>query len=73
MATIAITREDFVSTIAAELSSGIETAVDCWMAQVEQALRDTNLTTLGKIHAVKEVLQQYKQLTGKENLQCRRA
>lgn len=71
MSATAITRDEFVSTIAAELSSGIETAVDCWMAQVEQALKDTQLTALARVQAVKAVLEKYKQLTGKEQLHGR--
>ncbi len=73
MATLAIAQEDFVSAVASEMCAGIEAAVDCWMAQIEEALRNPNLTTLGKVHAIKEVLEIYKQLTGKEQLRRRRA
>jgi hypothetical protein len=46
MASAAISR-DFVSLIAEEMALGIETAVECWMSQVECALTDVHLTTKG--------------------------
>jgi hypothetical protein len=42
------------------------------MADVELALNDPALTTLGRMNAAKEVLDQYKNLTGKKQLQSRR-
>jgi len=47
-------------------------AVESWMAEMEQALNDPALTTLGRINAAKEVLAQYKSLTGKQQLQSYR-
>jgi len=38
---------------------------------VEQALTDTQLTTLGRLHAVQEILDRYKTLTGKAQLEGR--
>jgi len=63
---------EFVRAVAAEMASGVETAVECWMAQFEQALTDTRLTTLGRLNAVGEILDKYKLLTGKTQLECRR-
>ncbi len=71
MASTAIHRE-FVDLVAAEMASGIDSAVECWMAQVERALTDMRLTTLGRLNAVRETLDDYKRLTGKTNLDCRR-
>lgn len=71
MASIAVYNE-FVSAVAAEMASGVEMAVECWMAQIEQAFTDTRLTTLGRLNAVGEILDQYKRLTGKRQLECRR-
>ena len=64
MASTSISR-DFVSLIAEEMAVGVETAVDCWMSEVESALSDVHLTTLGRLNAVRDVLDRYKQLTGK--------
>jgi len=61
-----------VNVIASELAYGVERAVDCWMSQVEQALGDIHLTTLGRLNAVREILEKYKSLTGKETLEGRR-
>jgi hypothetical protein len=69
MASTAINR-DFVSAVANELMLGIDSAVECWMAKVEEALTDSHLTTLGRLNAVHEVLDDYKCLTGKARLRC---
>lgn len=64
MATIAV-KQDLIRVIAEEMAFGVETAVDCWMTQIDSALSDTRLTTLGRLNAVHEIVQSYKQLTGK--------
>jgi 5,10-methylenetetrahydrofolate reductase len=63
---------DVVRAIAAEMAIGVEAAVECWMSQIEQALTDVHLTTLGRLNAVREILDKYKHLTGKSKLACRR-
>jgi len=72
MATAVITSRDFVDAIAVEVATKIDVAVESWMAEMEQALNDPALTTLGRINAAKEVLAQYKSLTGKQQLQSHR-
>ena len=72
MATAVITSRDFVGAIAVEVASKIDVAVESWMAEMEQALNDPALTTVGRINAAKEVLAQYKSLTGKQQLQSHR-
>jgi hypothetical protein len=67
MASIAIPA-DLVDAIASEMASGVDRAVECWMSQIEQALTDSRLTSLGRLFAVREVLEQYKHLTGKTHL-----
>ncbi len=42
------------------------------MTQFEEAFTNTRLTTLGRLNAVGEILDQYKRLTGKTQLECRR-
>ena len=64
MATTAVNGE-LVRVIAEEMAYGVETAVECWMTQIELALADTRLTTLGRLQAVREVVENYKHLTGK--------
>ena len=73
MATAAITSRDFVEAIATKLASGIDVAVESWMAAMEHALTDPELTTLGRMNAAKEVLEGYKNLTGKKDLRPRRS
>jgi hypothetical protein len=64
---------ELVDAIAAEMALGVDAAVECWMAQIEQASTDQTLTTLGRMSAVKEILDRYKHLTGKAELHSRRA
>ena len=67
MATTAIP-SDLVDVIASEMSVGVERAVECWMSEIEQALTDIHLTSLGRLNAVCEILEEYKKLTGKTQL-----
>ena len=53
------------------MSVGVERAVECWMSEIEQAITDMHLTSLGRLNAVCEILAEYKHLTGKTQLQDR--
>jgi len=72
MVSTAVSR-DIVELIASEMASGVERAVDCWMSQIEQALEDVHLTSLGRLYAVQDVVRKYKDLTGKGELAGRKA
>jgi len=67
-----VSTSNFVDAVAREMASGVETAVECWMAQIDEALADLHLTTLGRLNAVTQILANYKRLTGKEDLQRRK-
>ena len=64
--------ENVVEVIASEMARGVERAVDCWMSQIEQAITDVHLTSLGRLNAVTEILQTYKSLTGRIQLTGRK-
>jgi len=49
-----------IEAVVAEMSDGIECAVNFWMTQIEEALRDPRLTTLGRMNAVQEIVEQYR-------------
>ncbi|HXR16729.1 MAG TPA: hypothetical protein VN777_11075 [Terriglobales bacterium] len=70
MATTAIPT-DLVDVIAGEMAIGVERAVECWMSEIEQAVTDIHLTSLGRLNAVCEILNEYRQLTGKAQLKDR--
>ena len=70
MASIAVPG-NLVDIIATEMASGVDRAVECWMSQIEQALSDIHLTSLGRLQAAKEVVERYKNLTGKTHLHGR--
>ena len=71
MAAATINRNVVLDSIVNEMAAGVDKAVECWMAQIEQIFEDTRLTTLGRMNAIHEVVQHYKQLTGKDHLQIR--
>jgi len=70
MATAAIPA-DLVDAVASEMAVGVERAVECWMSEIEEALTDMHLTSLGRLNAVSEILNEYKRLTGKAQLKNR--
>ena len=70
MATAAVHR-DVVLAIAEEMTRGVQAAVDCWMTEIDLALSDNRLTTLGRLNAVREIVENYKHLTGQVRLDCR--
>jgi hypothetical protein len=63
---------DFVDSVAREMARGVETAVECWMAQIDEAMTDQRLSSLGRLNAVRQILANYKRLTGKDQLRLRR-
>lgn len=72
MATLAVPR-DTVGVIVDEMAWAVDRAVECWMSEMERALTDPRLTSLGRLAAVKEIVERYKRLTGKVALETRRA
>jgi alpha-glucosidase (family GH31 glycosyl hydrolase) len=73
MATIATVPREIVDVIADEMAWGVERAVEYWMSQIEHALADRELTSLGRLYAIKDVVERYRDLTGKAELEARRA
>lgn len=59
MATVA-DQQALIEAVAAEMSDGITSAVEFWMTQLEDVLRDPHLTTLGRLNAVQEILKHYR-------------
>jgi len=60
-----VTQQDVIRAIAEEMAYGVETAVDCWMTQIESALSDTKLSATARLNAVHEIVRSYKLITGK--------
>lgn len=63
----------FIDAVASEMVSGIDAAVECWMLQIENALEDPRLTTLGRLQAVEEIVANYRTSTGGSRLRCSEA
>jgi len=62
---------DVISVIATEMAAGVERAVDLWMSQFDEVLSDGNLTSLGRLQGVQQILADYKAATGKIELRGR--
>ena len=52
--------QQLIETIATEMSLGIDCAIEFWMGQIEQALDDPELTTLGRLYAVRAIVQTFR-------------
>jgi hypothetical protein len=57
---------ELIDAVASEMCSGIDRAVSFWMAQIEDVLLDSHLTTLGRLQAVKDVVGHYHQRNAPE-------
>jgi len=66
------TSTDVIDLIAAEIAIGVERAVECWMSQIDQVLTDGHLTSLGRLNAIRTLVDEYKFSTGKLQLKDRR-
>jgi hypothetical protein len=60
LATVASSDRALIEAVAAEMSAGIDCAVNFWMSQIEAALLDSRLTTLGRFHAVQDIVKRYR-------------
>ena len=64
----AVIPTNLIEVIASEMAVGVDRAVECWMSQIEEALTDVHLTSLGRLSAVREIVDEYKYSTGKTRL-----
>jgi len=67
---IAHSQADFVNLVSSEIITGIDRAVEYWLARIEHELQNAGMTSIERIHAVENVLREYKNVTGKTNLLC---
>lgn len=63
-------QRDFIDAVAAELSAGIDSALECWMMQFEAVVENPRLTAAGRMQAIREILNRYKMATGRHWLEC---
>ena len=59
MATLA-TNQALIEAVAFEMSQGIDCAVEFWMGQIEHALGDPELTSLGRLNAVRAIVHNFR-------------
>jgi hypothetical protein len=55
-----VTADALIDAIVMEMSEGIDCAVSFWMSQIESALRDPSLTTLGRLNAVQGIVKHHR-------------
>jgi hypothetical protein len=53
------TSRALIDAVASEMCEGIQRAVGIWITQIEDALEDPRLTTLGRLRAVQQIVTQY--------------
>jgi hypothetical protein len=56
---------EFVDFVATEMSNAASAAVDRWMFEIQGALCDPRLTSLGRLNAIHEIVKRYQTLTGR--------
>ncbi|HEY8670442.1 MAG TPA: hypothetical protein VIL63_06370 [Terriglobales bacterium] len=61
---------DFVNLVSSEIVTGIDRAVEYWLARIERELENAGMTSIERVHAVENILREYKNLTGKTDLLC---
>ena len=59
MASVASDHE-LIEAVIAEMSLGIECALGFWMGQIEHALGDPELTSLGRLNAVRAIVHNFR-------------
>ena len=57
---------DFVSLVAREMSSGIDSALGYWLGRIELEVVDESLPSSQRLAAIEQIVQEYKQLSGRE-------
>lgn len=58
MATAAADRE-LIEAVVAEMSAGIDCALEFWMSQIDAVFENNQITTLGRLQAIQEILRTY--------------
>jgi len=62
---------EFVDFVYTEMSQAASAAVDRWISEIDAALNDPHLTTLGRLNAVQQVVERYKQVTGRTEFESK--
>jgi hypothetical protein len=57
-----------VEIVAGEIALAVDGATELWMAEFESVLENRELTTLGRLQAVRDIVDTYKRHTGKKHL-----
>jgi len=57
----AAVQRDFVSTVAQEISSGIDRALAYWLGRIEVELVDRSITAAQREAAIEAILREYKE------------
>ena len=66
----AASRDEFISAVAQEMSSGIERALHYWLGRIELEVLDQSISTAERLFAIEQILQEYKDLSEEVQLGC---
>jgi hypothetical protein len=64
---------DLVSMIAEEIGSGIDEAVEYWLGRIERELVRGGFSPEQQLRAIRGIIREYKQATGKLPFHCAQA
>ena len=64
MSSLAAAEKQLMETIAEQVASSVDEAVERWMAEFDAVLHDPHLTTLGRLQAMSAIVARYHQLRG---------
>lgn len=68
MSSKAAAEQELVDAIAEQVASGVDQAVERWMAEFDSVLQDPHLTTLGRLQAMSAIVARYRQLRGQSEV-----
>lgn len=57
--TVSVVPRDLIEAVADEMAAGIQSAVQYWMEHVQLALEDSQLSAVGRLEAIRGVLNCY--------------
>jgi len=58
------TERALIEALAEEVSAGIRCGVDFWLTQIEAVFGDKQLTTLGRLQRVRQIVEEYRRTEG---------
>jgi hypothetical protein len=58
------TERALIEALAEEVSAGIRCGVDFWVSQIEAVFSDKQLTTMGRLQRLRQIVEEYRRMEG---------